>query len=83
MQLKAKQLEWKDNIVPGCGLSESYDNVWGFSILFDDEDTPSEPYRAAWGEGEPESFATVEEAKAWCQEQADGFIDDHGEVVTP
>ena len=31
-------------------------------------------YEAAWGEGDPEEFASFADAKAWCQKQADHFI---------
>lgn len=60
-----------------CEWSQDYSVQWtdrhyGFSIIEDQDDEL--PFAATWGEGDAAEFATLEEAKAWCQSQVDGWI---------
>ena len=60
-----------------CEWSQDYSDQWtdqhyGFSIIEDQDDEL--PFAATWGEGDAAEFATLEEAKAWCQSQVDGWI---------
>lgn len=52
------------------------DNLWhdecGFYIELTDDD-PALPWIAGWGEGDTETFRTLEEAKAWCQEEMNAW----------
>lgn len=71
----AKPLTWQEEkLSRGAGWREWTDRLMGFHISFDPEDEPGSRYTASWGEGEPEDFATLEEAKTWCQSQADTWI---------
>lgn len=74
-RLSAKPLTWKEEPLSRApGWREWVDQRMGFHISYDPEEDAGERYIAAWGEGDPESFATIEEAKAWCQEQADSWV---------
>lgn len=74
-RLSAKPLTWKEEALSRApGWREWVDQRMGFHISYDPEEDAGERYIAAWGEGDPESFATVEEAKAWCQDQADSWV---------
>ena len=44
------------------------DRRYGFCIVYDEDADPSERYQASWGEGPEDAFATLEEAKKWCQD---------------
>lgn len=78
-----KPLEW--NIESAYGkVVEWHDSLLAFGISFDPDDAQDDgakPYRAYWGEGDPEWFATEAEAKAWCQSEADDFIREHALVL--
>jgi hypothetical protein len=63
----AEPLVWRDD-----GHEQWNDEHYGFSILLDPGE--AEPYCAAWGEGDAEQFATLDEAKAWCQREIDRWI---------
>lgn len=43
----------------------------GFYVRFDADDPDGERYIASWGEGDSEAFESFDEAKAWCQREAD------------
>lgn len=51
------------------------DQHHGFSIM--EEPGDELPFCAAWGEGDAEQFSSLEQAKAWCQEQIDGWVERH------
>jgi len=65
----AKPLEWQED-----GPGEWCDRHHGFHITKDDEEPQEDRFTAAWGEGDPERFPTLEEAQAWCQEAIDRYI---------
>jgi hypothetical protein len=75
--LRARPLEWTgpDGREPAL-QGDWYDRSMGFHIGFDAEEPEGEQFAAAWGEGDPEQFATLEAAQQWCQQQADDFIRD-------
>jgi hypothetical protein len=68
--LCARPIEW---VAESDGGEWSDNNGFGFHVSLDD-DGSGEPYSAAWGEGDSESFATLEEAQAWCQETIDSWL---------
>jgi hypothetical protein len=68
--MRAKPLEWDEQ-----STSEWSDKHCGFFILFDAVDEPDTPYRASWGEGDTEAFATLAEAKRWCQQEIDRWVE--------
>lgn len=71
----AKPLKWSH-----AYADQWLDEDYGFSIMVEaDSETP---YSASWGEGDEEDFATLEEAKAWCQAEIDAWVRGHV-VVTP
>lgn len=78
--IRAKEIQWTGDLD-----SEISDRQWGFWILRDDpEDLTEEgkPIIAGWGEGDlNRSFATVDEAKAWCKGLADSFVQQAAEVT--
>lgn len=73
MNVTAKPISWKQD-----DDGDWYESDYGFHIHSDDA-TPGK-YTAYWGEGDEESFDTVNEAKVWCQEQMDTWISDHAVV---
>lgn len=68
--IQAKTLEWSDS------GGEWMESDFGFQISCK-PDGGELRYEAAWGEGDPEEFASFADAKAWCQKQADHFIRDY------
>lgn len=67
---KARPLEW----------DQDYDTQWtdkhhGFAIL--EEQGEELPFSASWGESDTEQFATLQEAKAWCQAEIDCWVARH------
>jgi NTP pyrophosphatase (non-canonical NTP hydrolase) len=75
--ISAKQIRW----------TPDGDSAWtgsmGFHIEFDAEEPPESRFTASWGEGDSEVFPTIDEARAWCQAMADGWIREFGEVSAP
>lgn len=71
MGLRAQKIEWVHD-------SDSwYDNQYGFFIS---KDFDSGEFLASWGEGPEDICGTLEEAKAWCQNEIDGWVQDHVKV---
>lgn len=68
--VSAKPLEWAETTPPG----QWDDNLYGFSIILEQDLDSSLQYHANWGEGPEATFATLEAAQQWCQEQADALI---------
>lgn len=66
----ARPLEWKQD-----SYGQWTDAHHGFSILLEEGDDL--PYSAAWGEDDPEQFPTLQQAKAWCQQQLDAWVSRH------
>ena len=56
------------------GKNDFADKYCGFYISHAPDDDAEEPYHAAWGEGDSESFATLDEAEAWCQREIDMWV---------
>jgi len=76
MNITARAIVWEQDHAP----PQWTDREYGFHITLeydhdkaegDDTDTP---YFAAWGEGPEDSFATLEEAQAWCQQTIDRWV---------
>jgi len=65
--ISARACEWDQD-----SSAQWTDRYYGFSII--EEQGDELPFSAAWGEDDGEQFATLEEAKAWCQSQVDGWI---------
>lgn len=77
IKVTAKPIEWKEN-----GGGEWIDTDYSFSISHLPDDFPEYPYCAIWGEGDEDSFETLDEAKQWCQAVIDEWFQEHA-VVTP
>lgn len=75
VRLCAKPQQWtEDGVARASGWREWSEGLMGYHISFDPQEEPDNRYTAACGEGEPESFATLEEAQQWCQSDADDWI---------
>ena len=75
----AKPFEWTHGIWP---LNQQWDDSrYGFSIIYDESEEVDSRYQASWGEDDAESFATLEEAQKWCQDQIDYWVREHVLVV--
>lgn len=75
LAIRAKPLEWEEV----AQFNTTRDKEWtdkrmGFHIAYDPDDDTDSRYSAAWGEGETEFFATLEDAKEWCQSEVDDWI---------
>lgn len=76
LTIKAQPIEWS-----GANGKEWHESKYGFHITHDPSEPLESAYLAAWGEGPDDSFATLEEAQAWCQQVVDDWIRDHA-VIT-
>lgn len=56
---------------------------YGYCITLESEDLPETPYVATLGEGDPETFATLAEAQAWCQGDIDATVARWAVVAAP
>jgi hypothetical protein len=74
--VSARPIEW----IQQDSLNWS-ENRYGFYIMHTPGDEPW-PYFAAWGEGEEDTFETLEEAQKWCQYIIDHWVR-NAAVVTP
>lgn len=75
VRLCAKPQQWtEDGVAWPSGWREWSEGLMGYHISFDPQEESDNRYIAACGEGEPESFATLEEAQQWCQSDADDWI---------
>lgn len=74
-QVVAKPLEWDQD----SGFQWT-DKHHGFSII--EEPGDDLPFSAAWGEGDADQFATLDQAKAWCQAQIDAYFGKHAAIAT-
>jgi hypothetical protein len=77
IDINAKPIQWE----------EEPDGNWferdhGFYIQYDPDELPDFRYCAYWGESDDETFASLYEAKKWCQDKIDGYILRYA-VVTP
>ncbi|WP_028840215.1 hypothetical protein [Thermomonas fusca] len=82
VELTAKPLQFTEDgphSITGC--TEWIDGLMGFHITCDPSEPPEFRYSAAWGEGDSECFASLEEAKEWCQSLADGWIKECGQAT--
>lgn len=61
--IKAKPIKWEDD------HGTWYGNDYGFQISLEDDG-----YNACWGEGDTETFKTLDEAKEYCQKCIDDYI---------
>ncbi len=73
----AKPLQFEES------RNEWFDNAMGFYIGIETDEPELGQYRAAWGEGDPEWFATLEDAKSWCQSEADAWVQKIGMIAKP
>jgi hypothetical protein len=74
--ISAKPIEWIQQDARNWN-----ENRYGFYIMHMLESDPW-PYFAAWGEGEEDTFETLEEAQKWCQNTIDRWVRDAA-VMTP
>ncbi len=77
--VQAKPIEWaaaEDDPTEWMG------GAWGF-LIRQDPDEPEDGLRfiAEWGEGDSDSFATLDEAKAWCQSLAQTYVERVAQVA--
>ena len=84
IEVTAKPLEWDEPADNGsCAAKDWTDSRMGFGITFDPAEPAGSQFCASWGEViESDAFATLEEAKKWCQLQADDWILEHALVKT-
>jgi hypothetical protein len=69
VMVTAQPLEWEPH-----GDGDWSDKFCGFYVSHSPDDDAGAPFHAAWGEGDSESFATLDEAKAWCQHEIDCWV---------
>ena len=81
IELTAKPLQFNTDGPTVNGYCEYTDSLMGFHIAYDPEEQPDYQFAAEWGEGETQHFRTLEEAQAWCQAEADGWIKDCGQAT--
>ena len=67
----AKPIEWAECTPAG---KQWDDGQYGFSITHDPNEDEGYRYHASWGEGLEDDFATLEEAKQWCQSVIDDWV---------
>ena len=72
MTVKIKKLVWE--CAPFKDGTECYDKQFGFYINERLDEDPEFRFSACWGEGEPEDFPTMQEAKDWCQGELERFV---------
>lgn len=77
--IRAKPLQWAEAMY--CGGREWADKAHGFHIGYDDDEPEDQRYYAAWGEDDPERFATLEDAQDWCQSELDTWIAKNAIIV--
>lgn len=75
--LRARPLEWEPDGEPSARYALWHENRMGFYVAFDADEPEGEQFAAAWGEGDPEQFSTLEAAQQWCQQQADDWVRDN------
>lgn len=80
-EIRAKPLQWTEEKKYAESDQEWSENRMGFHIRHDTDEPEDQQYVAAWGEGEPEFFATLDDAKAWCQSEADAWIRENAIIV--
>jgi hypothetical protein len=68
LRVTARPIVWERD---GDQWTES---EYGFYITLDDPVEDDTPYFAAWGEGDEDRFASLEEAQAWCQRTIDRWV---------
>lgn len=67
--VRAHPIQWE--------LDESNDwgdSQYGFHIEYCDDEEEDQRYVAYWGEGDSDTFDTLEAAKEWCQELIDSWV---------
>ncbi len=72
--LCAKPLIFDPSRVYPDGSQEWSEREMGFYVGFDPEEPEEDRYMASWGEGDPETFPTLDEAQQWCQNEADEWV---------
>jgi hypothetical protein len=72
--VRAKPILWNQSDVYPDGVTEWTEGEYGFYVRHDPSEDDGYQYHAAWGEGDTEHFGTLEEAKAWCQSEIDGWV---------
>jgi len=68
--LMVKPLTWNED------RNNWYDDKCGFHIYYEPTNDIGEQYVAAWGEGDPESLASLDEAKEWCKKELADWVND-------
>lgn len=81
IQISAKPIEWRAESSP-TGNRSWVEDRYGFGIDQDDAQADEDRYMAWWGENETDYFASLEDAKAWCQQQADELVRDWAMVTS-
>jgi hypothetical protein len=78
---RARSLVWEPDGPNWCDPNHGFyitDSEKDDGILLDGE----RAFRAAWGEGEVYGFDTLDEAKAWCQQELQRWLDENIEPAT-
>lgn len=79
--VRPKPIDWTYECGRGApGFQEWIDDRYGFHIRLS-PDISAAPYIAAWGEGDSEEFATLEDAKQWCQQQIEAWVVENTELL--
>jgi len=67
--ITARPIVWEP-----AGDQDLSESRYGFFIKFNSDVDDDEPFNASWGEGDAENFATLGDAKAWCQREIDRWV---------
>ena len=79
-QVSAKPLEWPELKEYPNGDAQCDERHMGFVIIRRSDEPEDQRFEAAWGEGDPEFFPTLDEAKQWCQAEADRWVREFAKV---
>lgn len=77
--ITAQPIKWE----PHPSGQQWTESRYGYCITLESEDLPETPYVATLGEGDPETFATLAEAQAWCQRDIDATVARWAVVAAP
>lgn len=74
----AKPLEWEASELNGS--TDWHDKHLGFYVSEDLAEELDSRFQASWGDSDGQYFSTLDEAKAWCQQEADNYMSQYAMV---
>ena len=72
--IRAKPLVWEEGVPNRDGTICEWMAGMGFYVQLQPDEEPHLRYEANWGDIDTSSFPTLDEAKAWCQDEADAWV---------